>query len=135
MMQEQKDSPYKWSTYKEERKHMLLRTKFPRLTITLEDDVDEKQVADALKKAAEFLLKGGRAAQKSPLYRSVYRKYGELFAIDVNDHKAQEGMEFVGEVCEEECDTSCFHYCHGTCPYVSARMADGELVKLHDYKW
>ena len=57
MMQEQKDSPYKWSTYNEERKHMLLRTKFPRLTITLEDDADEKQVADALKKAAEFLLK------------------------------------------------------------------------------
>lgn len=52
-----KDSPYKWSTYNEERKYMLLRTKFPRLTITLEDDADEKQVADALKKAAEFLLK------------------------------------------------------------------------------
>ena len=130
-----KDSPYKWSTYNPERKHMLLRTKFPRLTITLEDDADEKQVADALKKTAEFLLKGGRAAQKNPLYRNVYRKNGELFAIDVNDHKAQEGMEFVGEVCEEECDTSCFHYCHGTCPYVSTRMADGELVKLHDYKW
>ena len=135
MMQEQKDSPYKWSTYNEERKYMLIRTKFPRLTITLEDDADEKQVADALKKAAEFLLKGGRAAQRNPLYRNVYRKNGELFAIDVNDHKAQEGMEFVGEVCEEECDTSCFHYCHGTCPYVSTRMADGELVKLHDYKW
>ena len=72
MMQEEKESPYKWSTYNPERKHMLIRTKCPRLTITLEDDADEKQVADALKKAAEFLLKGGRLAQRNPLYRNVY---------------------------------------------------------------
>ena len=135
MMQEQKESPYKWSTHNPERKYMLIRDKFPRLTITLEDDADEKQVADALKKAAEFLLKGDRRAQKSPLFRNVYRKNGELFAIDVNGHASNEGMEFVGEVCDEVCDTSCNHYCYGTCPFVTTRMADGEKVKLHEYKW
>ena len=67
-----KESPCKWSTCSPERKYMLVRTKYPRLTVTLEDDADEKQVAEALKKAAEFLLKGGHAAQKSPLYRNVY---------------------------------------------------------------
>ena len=134
-MSEQKESPYKWSTHNPERKCMLIRDKFPRLTITLEDDADEKQVADALKKAAEFLLKGDRRAQKSPLFRNVYRKNGELFAIDVNGHASNEGMEFVGEVCDEVCDTSCNHYCYGTCPFVTTRMADGEKVKIHEYKW
>ena len=132
-MQEQKESPYKWSTYNSDRKYMLIRDKFPRLTITLEDDADEKQVADAQKKAAEFLLKGDWRAQKNPLFRSVYRKDGELFAIDVNDHAVKDGMEFVGEVCDEVCDTSCNHYCYGTCPFVTTRMANGEKVKLHEY--
>ena len=57
MIQESKEPPYKWSAHNPKYKHTLIRTKFPRLTITLEDDADGKQLADALKKAAEFLLK------------------------------------------------------------------------------
>ena len=134
MTQDSKEAPYRWSTYNAERKYMLLRTKFPRLTITLEDDADEKQVADALKKAAEFLLKGDRVSQKNPIYRGAYRKNGQLYAIDMDDHKARKGMEFAGEICDEVCDATCNHYLYGMCPYVSTRMADGELVKFYECK-
>ena len=60
MIQESKEPPYKWSAHNPKYKHTLIRTKFPRLTITLKDDADEKQVADALKKAAEYLLKANK---------------------------------------------------------------------------
>ena len=37
---------------------VLLRTKFPRLIIEVHDEADRKQIADALRKSAEFVLKG-----------------------------------------------------------------------------
>lgn len=36
---------------------LILRNKFPRLTIEINDDCDWKQLSDALKKAGEFVLK------------------------------------------------------------------------------
>ena len=55
MMTNSKQSPYQWVTNREGYR-TLLRTKHPRLAIEVQDDADEKQIADALKKAAEFLM-------------------------------------------------------------------------------
>lgn len=38
----------------------LLRNKFPRFTMNIEDECDEKQLADALRAASEFLRKRSR---------------------------------------------------------------------------
>ena len=50
-------SPYQWVKNREGYK-VLLRTKYPRFAVEIQDDADDKQIADALKKAAEFVMKG-----------------------------------------------------------------------------
>lgn len=50
-------SPYQWVTNRDGYR-TLLRTKHPRFAIEVQDDADGKQIADALKKAAEFVMKG-----------------------------------------------------------------------------
>jgi hypothetical protein len=57
MIQEPKESPFQWVTNRYGYR-TLLRTKHPRLAIEVQDDADSKQIADALKKAAEFIMKG-----------------------------------------------------------------------------
>ena len=52
-----KESPYQWVTNRDGYR-MLLRIKHPRFAIEVQDDADGKQIADALKKAAEFVVKG-----------------------------------------------------------------------------
>ena len=54
-----KESPYQWVINRDGFR-TLLRNKHPRLAIEVQDDADEKQIADALKKAAEFVVKEGR---------------------------------------------------------------------------
>jgi hypothetical protein len=56
MVSEGKQSPYEWAKNREGYP-VLLRTKHPRLAIEVQDEVDGKQLADALKKAAEFVMK------------------------------------------------------------------------------
>lgn len=57
MIQEPKESPYQWVTNRDGYR-TLLRIKHPRFVIEMQDDADDKQIADALKKAAEFVMKG-----------------------------------------------------------------------------
>ena len=52
-----KESPYQWVTNRDGYR-MLLRIKHPRFAIEVQNDADDKQIADALKKAAEFVVKG-----------------------------------------------------------------------------
>lgn len=52
-----KESPYQWVTNRDGYR-TLLRTKHPRIAIEVQDDADDKQLSDALKKAAEFVMKG-----------------------------------------------------------------------------
>lgn len=59
MMTNSKQSPYQWVTNRDGYR-TLLRIKHPRLAIEVQDEADEKQIADALKKAAEFLIKENR---------------------------------------------------------------------------
>lgn len=54
-----KESPYQWVMSRDGYK-VLLRTRFPRLAIEVQDEADEKKLAEALKKAAEFVVKGNR---------------------------------------------------------------------------
>ena len=54
-----KESPYQWVRNRDGYR-TLLRTKHPRLAIEVQDEADEKQIADALKKAAEFVMKESR---------------------------------------------------------------------------
>lgn len=56
-MDRTKESPFQWVINRDGYR-TLLRTKHPRLAIEVQDDVDGKQIADALKKAVEFLLNG-----------------------------------------------------------------------------
>jgi len=55
-MNDDKQSPYEWAKNREGYT-VLLRTKHPRLAIEVQDEVEDKQLADALKKAAEFVMK------------------------------------------------------------------------------
>ena len=55
-MNDDKQSPYEWAKNRDGYP-VLLRTKHPRLAIEVQDEVDGKQLADALKKAAEFVMK------------------------------------------------------------------------------
>lgn len=63
-MMEENQSPYQWAKNREGYT-VLLRTKHPRLAIEVQDDVDDKQLADALRKAAEFVLKGSNIKRQS----------------------------------------------------------------------
>ena len=58
-MTNEKESPYQWVRNRDGYR-TLLRTKHPRLAIEVQDEADGKQIADALRKAAEFVLKGER---------------------------------------------------------------------------
>lgn len=55
-MNDDKQSPYEWAKNREGYP-VLLRTKYPRFAIEVQDEVEDKQLADALKKAAEFVMK------------------------------------------------------------------------------
>ena len=59
-MMNTKESPYQWVRSREGY-NVLIRTKYPRIAVEVQDDADIRQIADALKKAAEFLLKGNRS--------------------------------------------------------------------------
>ena len=61
---EENQSPYEWVKNREGYT-VLLRTKHPRLAIEVQDEVDGKQLADALRKAAEFVLKGSNIKRQS----------------------------------------------------------------------
>lgn len=125
---ESKESPYQWVRNREGYR-TLLRTKHPRLAIEVQDEADEKQIADALKKAAEFVMKGDRKEKEKPMPRVVVRKDGQFYAVGVFESGSMEG-EYVGDVCDLECNRDCGLFYAGTCPYITKRMADGELVKV-----
>lgn len=54
---EENQSAYQWAVNREGYR-VLIRNKHPRIVVEVPDDTDDKQLADALKKAAEFVLKG-----------------------------------------------------------------------------
>lgn len=57
---EEKQSPYQWAKNRDGYP-VLLRTKHPRFAIEVQDEVDGSgELANALRKAAEFVLKGER---------------------------------------------------------------------------
>lgn len=56
MMDASKESPYQWATNRDGYR-TLIRSKYPRFAIEVQDDADDRQLADALRKAAEFVLK------------------------------------------------------------------------------
>lgn len=52
---------YEWREHEESGNVYLLRNKYPRLAIKIdEEETNIQDIADALRKAAEFVLKGGR---------------------------------------------------------------------------
>lgn len=57
MVNETNQAPYQWAKNRDGYT-VLLRTKRPRFAIEVQDEVDGKQLVDALRKAAEFVLKG-----------------------------------------------------------------------------
>lgn len=127
---EENQSPYQWAKNRDGYP-VLLRTKHPRLAIEVQDEVDGKQLADALRKAAEFVMKGERIVkEESRGPRCVVRRKGELYAVEIGELTLSDKDNIVGEICNEECDTSCLHYRTGTCPFRNMRMADGERVRV-----
>ena len=127
---EENQSPYEWVKNREGYT-VLLRTKHPRLAIEVQDDVDDKQLADALRKAAEFVLKGERIEKPKPQeQRYVVRRNGQLYAVEMSELTLSDEGNVIGEICDDECDTSCMHYRQGTCPFWSVRVTDGERVKV-----
>ena len=127
---EENQSPYQWAKNRDGYP-VLLRTKHPRLAIEVQDEVDSKQLADALRKATEFVLKGERIEKPKPQeQRCVVRRNGQLYAVEIGELTLSDKDNIVGEICNEECDTSCLHYRTGTCPFRNMRMADGERVRV-----
>lgn len=61
-----KTSPYQWATNREGYT-VLIRTKHPRFAIEVQDEAEGKQLADALRKAAEFVVKGRQGASGQEL--------------------------------------------------------------------
>ena len=57
MTDTEKKSPYQWVRSRDGYK-VLLRIKYPRFAIEVQDEADGRQIAEALRKAAEFVLKG-----------------------------------------------------------------------------
>ena len=54
-----KEPAYEWVKSREGYR-VLIRNKHPRIAIEVQDEGDNKELADALRKAAEFIVKGGR---------------------------------------------------------------------------
>ena len=124
-----KESPYQWVTNRDGYR-TLLRTKHPRLAIEVQDDADCKQIADALKKAAEFVVKGDRKEKGETPLRFAVELREELYAVE--DEKLHSyrlmGGKVLGEICDKkECDKCSFHY-RGICLNNYMRMLDGERV-------
>ena len=131
-MMENNQSPYQWVKNRDGYP-VLLRTKHPRLAIEVQDEAEEKQLADALRKAAEFVLKGERIEKpKWAESRYAVRRKGELYAVELSKLTLSDEDNIVGEIGDDECDTSCMHYRQGTCPFRRMRMADGELVRVKE---
>lgn len=134
-MVKMKESPYQWVRNRDGYR-TLLRTKHPRLAIEVQGEADEKQIADALKKAAEFLMKGGRKETDDSLLRFAVRLNDSLYAVGFKDlHSYQlDGGEVLGEICDKkECDKCDFHY-RGICLNNYMRMSDGERVIVKTYE-
>lgn len=130
MVNETSQSPYQWAKNRDGYP-VLLRTKHPRLAIEVQDEVDGKQLADVLRKAAEFVLKGERIEKPKPQeQRYVVRRNGQLYAVEMSELTLSDEGKVVGEICDDECDTSCMHYRTGTCPFNNMRMTDGERVRV-----
>lgn len=130
MVSEESQSPYQWVKNREGYT-VLLRTKHPRLAIEVQDEADEKKLADALRKAAEFVLKGERIEKpKAVELRCVVRRNGQLYAVEMSELTLSDEGKVVGEICDDECDTSCMHYRTGTCPFFNISMANGERVRV-----
>lgn len=131
-MEEINQSPYQWAMNRDGYR-VLLRTKHPRLAIEVQDEVDGKQLADALRKAAEFVMKGERIVKPEwEESRFAVRRKGVLYAVGVSELTLSDEDNIVGEICDDECDTSCLHYRQGTCPFRNMRMADGERVRVRE---
>ena len=130
-----KESPYQWVTNRDGYR-TLLRTKHPRFAIEVQDDADDKQIADALKKAAEFVMKGDRKEKGETPLRFAVEIREELYAVE--DEKLHSyrlmGGKVLGEICDKkECDKCCFHY-RGICLNNYMRMSDGERVIVKKYE-
>ncbi|MBQ4589080.1 MAG: hypothetical protein IJA95_07320 [Bacteroidaceae bacterium] len=129
-MMEEKQSPYQWAKNRDGYP-VLLRTKHPRLAIEVQDEVDSKQLADALRKATEFVLKGERIEKPKPQeQRYVVRRNGQMYAVEMSELTLSDEGNVVGEICDDKCDTSCMHYRTGTCPFNNMRMTGGERVRV-----
>lgn len=127
---EEKQSPYQWAKNRDGYP-VLLRTKHPRLAIEVQDEVDSKQLADALRKATEFVLKGERIEKPKPQeQRYVVRRNGQMYAVEMSELTLSDEGNVVGEICDDKCDTSCMHYRTGTCPFNNMRMTGGERVRV-----
>lgn len=123
-------SPYEWVKNREGYT-VLLRTKHPRLAIEVQDEADEKKLADALRKAAEFVLKGERIEKpKAVELRCVVRKDEKLCAVGIDQLSPSDDDNIIGDICDDECGTFCMYYRKGECPYRKMRMADGEFVRV-----
>ena len=133
-MEEERQSPYQGVTNREGYK-VLLRTKHPRLAIEVQDEADGKQLADALRKAAEFVLKGERIVKEEPREpRCVVHRNGRLYAVEPSELTLPDSRNIVGKICDDECDTFCLHYRNmGSCPFRMDRMADGEWVRVRKF--
>lgn len=60
-----KPSPYQWAKNRDGYP-VLIRTKQPRFVIEVQDGADNKQLAGALRKAAEFVTKGQQLKPEIP---------------------------------------------------------------------
>ena len=56
-MEGKKEPPYQWVRNRDGYR-VLLRVKYPRLAIEVQDETEARKIADALRKAAEFVVKG-----------------------------------------------------------------------------
>lgn len=125
------ESPYEWATNRDGYR-VLLRNKHPRIVVEVPDGTDDKQLADALRKAAEFVLKGERAVKPKTEERCVVRRNGKLLALETGKLILADNGNIIGDICDDECGSDCMHFCNGTCPFGYMTMTDGERVRVWD---
>lgn len=88
----QNNFPYQWATNRDGYR-VLIRNKHPRIVVEVSDGTDEKQLSDALRKAAEFVLKGERIEKPKTETRCVVRRNGKLLAVGISELTlADEGL-------------------------------------------
>lgn len=64
-MEQKQNKPYQWAKNRDGYL-VLIRTKHPRFVIEVQDEADNRQLADALRKAAEFVTKGQQLKPEIP---------------------------------------------------------------------